>query len=286
VNYQTVSSPLISDLLLQDIYKVQETSDIDLEMWLAVAKRMSELNKVLTPIIEQDKKRTEKKKQFILANSFTSFMYIMLAIGINASERDISKVNFSTLIPLFKLLIKHGLVTDHSSFDQMLSTIKKLNIEKSENDLIFTLFTHTGKTVKEEFEDGIPSPRFVISSVIFKNGATFIFSNLLDENNSESLKEFREDSQKTFGFGGLVLMDKQKENIIKYLDNAQSSPQNELIIPLLIKGEGFAGHGYLHGLKLPSPSAKMETIYLLPGREGTPAFVRARSLMLDVFVAL
>ena len=84
MNYQTVSSPLISDLLLQDIYKVQETSDIDLEMWLAVAKRMSELNKVLTPIIEQDKKRTEKKKQFILANSFTSFTVKLTNCSANA----------------------------------------------------------------------------------------------------------------------------------------------------------------------------------------------------------
>lgn len=292
VSVQTEKNAAIPPALLlriQEKHKLNPT--IDIAMWLAIAERMSALNEALKPIIDEDSKRSEKDKQYILANSFTSFMYIMIAIGDKALASEISEVDFPPLIELFHLLIEYRLVTDHSSFDQMLSTIRKLEIKRVDGDLVITLFTQTGKTAEEVFKEGIPSPRFVISSVIFQNKAQFIFSELLLPKNASALAEFKQDSQKNFLTGGLVLMDKKKANILTFLNSVEKNTENNLntqslIMPMLIQGQGFAGHGYLKGFKLPSPSAKMETIYLLPGRDGTPAFVRAKSLFVKPFVAL
>jgi len=52
------------------------------------------------------------------------------------------------------------------------------------------------------------------------------------------------------------------------------------------EGEGFAGRGHLRGLKLPSVATRIEGIYLLPGRDGTLAFVSAKTPGFNVFVAL
>ncbi len=260
--------------------------NIDLELWLSITEHMIALNEVLADTIAEDKKKSEKKKQYILAHSFTSFMYMMVAVGEHAAANQQDKIFFPPVIDLINILIKHDLITDHSSFDQMLTTIDELEIKKQKQNLIITLRTPTRKTVEESFEEGIPSPRFVISSVIFKDGAQFIFSPLLDKQNKSELEEFKDDSQKNFGTGGLVLMDKHKENILYFLEQYPRNKSNPLIQPLYIQGKGFAGRGYLRGLKLPSPSAKMETIYLIPGRDGTPAFVRAKSLFVKPFVAL
>lgn len=255
---------------------------------MAIAERMFAPNQVLKPLIDEDATRKPEKRQYILSNSFTSFMYIMLACSEYALDYNINRIHFPPIKELVHLLIEYNLITDHSSFDQMMSTLQEIEIEKEGFHTRITLFTPTGKTVEESFRESIPSPRFVISSVIFKNGASFLISDLMDPANKNSYEEFKQDSQKGFITGDLVLMDRKKENILDFLTEQENTYtlSSQLIRPLLIHGEGFAGRGYVKGLKLPSPSAKMETIYLIPGRQGTSAFVRAHSLFLKLFVAL
>ncbi len=275
--------------LLEEIHTLCTNEKFDETLALAIAERMFALNEVLRPLNEEEAKRTPKDRQYILSNSFTSFMYIMLAISDYSLANKVDSIYFPPPIKkLIRLLIEHQLVTDHSSFDQMLSTLERIDIKQEGYQSRITLFTPTGKTVEESFKEGIPSPRFVISSVIFSNGASFLISDLLAPENQHEYAEFRKDSQKGFITGGLILMDSKKENILGFLDEQETKDDlhEQLIRPLLIQGQGFAGRGYVRGLKLPSPSAKMETIYLIPGRDGTPAFVRAHSLFLKPFVAL
>lgn len=290
INEVSMTSRQLSlpDSLKTQIQTLSKNNHLDYVLAMAISERMFALHQVLLPLIQEDSKRKDSDKQYILSNSFTSFMYIMLACSEYALDNDIEDIYFPPIKDLIDLLIQYKLVTDHSSFDQMLSTLKSIHVQKEGYKTRLTLFTPTGKTVEESFSEGIPSPRFVISSVIFKNGASFVISDLLNPMNKEALDEFEKDSQKNFITGGLVLMDHKKANILDFLkkEKAKKHDKAELIRPLLIKGEGFAGRGYVKGLKLPSPSAKMETIYLIPGRDGTPAFVRAHSLFLKPFVAL
>lgn len=284
----------LPDELLESIQvlseaKTEPDNDLDYELALSIAIHAQALHDKLAPIIEADQHQEEDDKAYILATSFTSFMYIMLSIADYAIANEIEAVNFKPIKQLIHLLVTHGLVTDHSSLEKMLSTLDRLAITEKGYKREITFFTTTGKTIEEDFDDGIPSPRFVISSVIFKNKAKFTLSHLFHPQNQEKLARFRKDSQKHFLTGGLVLMDKQQENILDYLnsfDYKASIKNNEPCPPLLIEGQGFSGRGYIKGFKLPSPAAKLESIYLIPGRQGTPAFIRARSLMMRPFVAL
>lgn len=247
---------------------------------ISVAGKIKRLNEVLKPLRDQDSDRLEKDKHFILASSFTYFMYMMISVGESALENNLSELAFSEVRELVDLFIQYELVSDHDSFDKMMTTVEKIGIKKSNGDLKITMFTLLGKSKRVSFDGGIPSPRFVITDVIVENKATFIFSPLLAERNREELENFKHDSQKRFGIGGIVLMDEDKENIPAFLE---SDPE---LSPILVTGYGFGGKGYIRGFKLPSPKAKMETIYLIPGRAGTPAFIRSKTLFVKPFVAL
>jgi hypothetical protein len=283
------------ELLVRQYYPEPETSsqlsyEQALGMHVAVTRQMSLLRQSLANNIKEDETRGEKDRHYILASSFSAFMYMMTAVGDFAIANDISDVQFASIRELMHLLIEQGLVNDHPSFGEMMSTLHTIHIEQVDGDLKMTLTNQKNKDVKVKFKQGIPSPRFVIYAVMIDNGATFIFSDLSDEKHKSERDAFVKDTQRNLiSSGGFILMDERKDNIPLFVENYVAQTQHaseDRLKPLLITGKGFAGKGHIKGLKLPSPTTQLDSIYLLPGRDGSPAFVRAKTLGFSAFVAL
>lgn len=283
----------IKTLVIKNYNNNQDQTDLSfdtaLAMHYAITQKMLLLHKSLEANFSEDSQRQDKDKKYILANSFTSFMYIMIAIGEYAVANDIKDVNFASIKDLVHLLVEHNVVGGHPSFDEMMSTLHAIHIEAIDGDLKITLTNQGNKTVKVKFSESIPSPRFEIYAVMIENGATFVFSELNAKKNIALREAFIADSQKGLLGNGVILMDERKSNIPEFLQQSlllEEADANAQLNPVLVSGEGFAGKGHIKGFKLPSPTTRMERIYLLPGRDGTPAFVRAKTLGFNAFVAL
>jgi|GEM_PF-6042392 len=284
---QAEENTIPQDLLNSIIQDVEESNfsfgsaEVNKNIATDVAKRMYQLMPYLTPLMEEDKEKAEEDKQYQLSASMTAFVYLMHASAEAALKNGLERAEAKELSKVIALLKKYNLVIDHPLSKEMLNVISHINFSLQGNNVMLTLYTLSNKNESITFQEKILSPRLVIKGLVLENPSSFVFSDLLSPSNKESLNKLKKDSQKSIA--KLVLMDEYKNNVPDYFDQQHKEGG---LRPLKAESKGFLGKGSLKGIRLPSPSVKLKTMYLLPGRKGSPAIVKAKAGFLKPLVAL